>query len=155
MFPLQPTENQTPSGPTCILGDISPSEFVNLTLPVYRAMTNHMPRGSDTPSDLTWEAALEMSEEAHVNSVMKYYTTSSFGRLLALAGRRLRLQTEHFQAVLDILGDGSYISSGPIQRGEQVSQRVNYQRVKAIPWYIVSPSRAGRPCGLVVNHEDS
>ena len=33
----------------------------------------------------------------------KYYTGASFGRLLAVAGRRLRIEAEHFEASLEAM----------------------------------------------------
>lgn len=70
--------------------DISPSDFAGLTLPVYKAMFSHMPNMSMFGLD---DKQLLLSAATN-----KYYTSVSFARVLALAGRRLRLGSAHFEA---------------------------------------------------------
>lgn len=83
-----------------------------MVMPVYNAMVNYKPNRSN------------LREEIVDCRMKKYYTSTSFGGLLALAGRRLRLLPVHFEAVLDTLCNGSVIGSAPNRRGEQVSLRV-------------------------------
>lgn len=53
----------------------------------------------------------------------KHYTSASFGRLLALAGRRLRLSTAHFRAALRaVIEDSGMIMANNLMQ-EQVSYR--------------------------------
>lgn len=67
----------------------------------------------------------EAAIAVYVNDVLNHYTPASFVRLLALAGHRLRLQTEHFEALLSILSDSSFTVSAPNRSTEQASQHVN------------------------------
>lgn len=87
----QPAEGSAPH-----LVDISPSELVGLTLPVYKAMS-------------PMAGAMEMSkaERIAMMTTPNHYTSVSFVRLLALAGRRLRLTAAHFRAVLNAMMDDS------------------------------------------------
>ncbi|CAM9397242.1 unnamed protein product, partial [Hapterophycus canaliculatus] len=86
-------------GSPSLLVDMSPRDFVALTLPIYKTMS---PMAG--PVDLNLEKIISMSTTAN------HYTSISFIRLIALAGRRLRLSAEHFRAVLKtIRNDGSML----------------------------------------------
>lgn len=115
---LQRTESQSPSGPAYIQADISPDEFARLTLPVYKAMLAHVPTEQDV-SCLGRRSGTE-EEKLFDESTPKHYTSASFGRLLALAGRRLRLKEEHFDAVLRAMASESGIHSPFVLLKEQV-----------------------------------
>lgn len=115
---LQRIDLQSPSGPTRILGDISPSKFVDLTLPVYKAMFAHMPTTAMLSSGRLRQA---MAGTVQSMAIPKYYTSVSFGRLLALAGRRLRLKTAHFRAALHAITNGSGLILATNLMQEQVS----------------------------------
>eukprot|EP00752_Nemacystus_decipiens_P005603 g5071.t1 len=78
------------------LVDMNPAELVGMTLPIYKAM---VPMAGDMGlSKDEWVAKLTMAN---------HYTSVSFVRLVALAGRRLRLSEAHFRAVLDGLMNDS------------------------------------------------
>lgn len=102
-------QHTTGSSPTSI--DISPSDFVSLVLPVYKAMFANV--------DLLGSRGREESIRALTTPM--HYTSMSFIRLLALAGRQLRLDTRHFEAALKamIVGSGLIMASNMMQ--EQVS----------------------------------
>lgn len=87
---------QPPNGSASDLVDISPSEFVDIVLPVYKAMS-------------PMAGATGMSNEELITMLKSpnHYTSVSFVRLLALAGRRLRLCPAHFKTVLDSIMDDS------------------------------------------------
>ncbi|CAM9211239.1 unnamed protein product, partial [Laminaria digitata] len=111
------TATDSASGPTRILGDISPSEFVDLTLPVYKAMFAHMPTTAVFSSGV-----LPNRNTLLLNQMEpKYYTSMSFGRLLALAGGQLRLKTAHFQAALHAIRDNSGVLLAPNLMQEQAA----------------------------------
>lgn len=76
--------------------DITPTELVGLTLPIYKAMSPMA--GNMTLSRDEWATSLTMPN---------HYTSVSFARLVALAGRRLRLTPAHFRAVLNAVMDDS------------------------------------------------
>lgn len=62
-----------------------------------------------------------MEEQAESMVMPKYYTLLLFGRLLVLAGHRLRLQTTHFQAALRAIINESELVLAPNLMQEQVS----------------------------------
>ena len=57
----------------------------------------------------------------HNMTMPNQYTPVSFGRLLAVAGRQLRLKTAHFQAALFAIINGSGLILAPNLMQEQVS----------------------------------
>lgn len=93
---LSLTGTQPVDGSASELVDISPSELVGLTLPVYKAMS---PKAGAT--------GLSKEEMITVFTAPNHYTSVSFVRLLILAGRRLRLSPTHFKAVLDVIMNDS------------------------------------------------
>ncbi|CAM9120819.1 unnamed protein product [Ectocarpus sp. 6 AP-2014] len=86
----RPSSDLTSPMPAAASVDVSPSDFASLTLPVYKAMFSHMPNKSMFGLD---DKQLLLSAATN-----KYYTSVSFARVLALAGRRLRLGSAHFEA---------------------------------------------------------
>lgn len=58
----------------------------------------------------------------------KHYTSASFGRLLILAGRQLRLKPAHFRSALHAVMDNSGIVLAPNLVQEQVSHRISCLR---------------------------
>ncbi|CAM9358762.1 unnamed protein product [Scytosiphon promiscuus] len=102
-----------------ILVEVSPDAFVDLTLPVYKAMMSHIPTVATLVS-----GPLNMSRNQdflRALSTPNHYTPASFGRLLRLAGRRLRLGTEHFQAALHATINCSGLSLASNLAQEQVA----------------------------------
>lgn len=118
---MQRNELQSSAGATCILGDISPSEFASLTLPVFKAMFAHMP----TTAMLTSRVLEDREELLQKVLLPKHYTSVSFGRLLALAGRQLRLKTAHFQSALQAIASKSGLILASNLQQEQVSHRTH------------------------------
>lgn len=102
-------QRQPPAGFDLV--DISPRDFVDLTLPVYQAMS---PMAG--PSGMTPDMMIHMATTAN------HYTSISFMRLLTVAARRLRLTSTHFRAVLNALmkDSGMLLASNLSQ--EQVSR---------------------------------
>lgn len=99
--------------------DISPGAFVDLTLPVYKPMMSHIPTLATIAS-----GPIAMSNSRDMRrafSTPNQYTPASFGRLLALASRRLRLGTAHFEEALHatVRRSGLILASNLAQ--EQVS----------------------------------
>ncbi|CAM9230359.1 unnamed protein product [Scytosiphon promiscuus] len=81
------------------LVDMTLKDFVDLTLPIYKRMS---PMAGPAGMDL--EAMISMTTTAN------HYTSVSFIRLIALAGRRIRLRAAHFRAVLNaLMNDSSMI----------------------------------------------
>ncbi|CAB1098062.1 unnamed protein product [Ectocarpus sp. CCAP 1310/34] len=101
-----------------VLVDISPRDFVNLTLPVYKEMFGHMPKTSMLASR---KFHLPANEALRSATLLKYYTSVSFGRLLSLAGRRLRLRVAHFDSVLGAIIDNSGLILAPNLMQEQMA----------------------------------
>lgn len=99
------------------LVDISPHDFVSLTLPVYKAMFEHMPK-----SGMLASMNFTLPVNQAIRSVMlpHHYTSVSFGRLLSLARRQLRLSVTHFEAVYDAITDNSGLVLAPNLQQEQV-----------------------------------
>lgn len=79
--------------------DISPDAFGKLTLPVYKAMFSHI------PTNYMLARGFRKPHYHVLRDVVspKHYSSASFGRLLASAGRFLRLGTRHFDAALDAI----------------------------------------------------
>lgn len=65
---------------------------------------------------------LPANEALRSTTMPKYYTSVSFGRLLSLAGRRLRLRVAHFDSVLGAIIDNSGLVLAPNLQQEQVRQ---------------------------------
>ncbi|CAM9255485.1 unnamed protein product, partial [Ectocarpus sp. 4 AP-2014] len=86
----RPPPDLTSPVPPAVSVDISPSDFASLTLPVYKAVFSHMSNMSMFRLD---DKQLLLSAATNKN-----YTSVSFARVLALAGRRLRLGCAHFEA---------------------------------------------------------
>ena len=122
--PLHPNEFQASAGPTCVLADISPSEFANVTLPVYKAMFAHM------PTTAMFFSGILGDRKAPIRNVIlpKYYTSGSFGRLLISAGRQLRLKPAHFRSALHAIMSNSGLVLAPNLVQEQVSHRISCLR---------------------------
>ena len=99
--------------------DISPSDFVRLVLPVYKAMFEHMPKAGMLAA---WMAGFKPSADEALRSVtmLKHYTSVSFGRLLVSAGLRLRLRQAHFEAALEAIISKSGLVLAPNLQQEQV-----------------------------------
>lgn len=93
--------------------DISPSDFVNLTLPIYRAM-----------SPMAGPLGVPREELISMLTTPNHYTSVSFIRLVALASRRLRLSPAHFRAVLQALMHDSGMMLATNLSQEQVGQLV-------------------------------
>lgn len=99
--------------------DIGPDDFVRLVLPVYKAMFDHMPTSAMLTSMLSADA-LSADEAVRRVTMMKHYTSVSFGRLLVSAGRRLRLSEAHFEAAREaIVRNSGLILASNLQQ-EQV-----------------------------------
>lgn len=90
--------------------DISPSDLIDLTLPVYKAM---LPFAG--PAGMTADMMINMATTAN------HYTSVSFIRLLTLAARRLRLTSTHYRAVLHALMNDSGMMLASNLSQEQVS----------------------------------
>lgn len=97
--------------------DISPEDFVSLTLPVYKAMFDHI-----LPEDWAMFASMEFTLKKAARSGFRplNYNSVSFGRILSLAKRQLRLSVTHFEAVLDAIMDNSGLGSASTLQQEQV-----------------------------------
>ena len=91
--------------------DISPGDFVSLTLPIYKAM-----------SPMAGPLGVPQEEMITMFTTANHYTSVSFIRLLALASRRLRLSTLHFMTVLHAMMDNSGMILATNLSQEQVSQ---------------------------------
>lgn len=90
--------------------DISPSDLVDLTLPVYKAM---LPMAG--PAGMTADMIIKMTTTAN------HYVSVSFIRLLTSAARRLRLTSTHYRAVLhSLMNDSGMMLASNISQ-EQVS----------------------------------
>lgn len=91
------TGTQTISATANTRVDISPGDFAKLTLPIYKGMFEYMllvqqsAMGGKTAQDALMAAM----------TAPKHYTPLSFARLLAVAGRRLRLSPVHFKAAIN------------------------------------------------------
>lgn len=116
-------ERQPAAGPTDTLVDISPQDFVSLTLPVYKAMFEHMPKSTMLRSLQMMRGRSNTNEALRWFTIPHYYTSVSFGRLLSLARRQLRLRVAHFEAALDAIMDNSGLMLAPNLQQEQVILR--------------------------------
>ena len=106
--------------------DISPKDFVNLTLPVYKAMFEHMPKTAMWKTMKSGMPGMPVNQALRFTTMTKHYTSVSFGRLLALAGRQLRLNADHFEAARDAVIDNSGLILAPNLQQEQArSQHVS------------------------------
>ena len=105
------------SSPTGI--DISPSDFVSLVLPVYKAMFDNLPNVARAMS-----GSEGRQESIRALSTPMHYTSVSFIRLLALAGRQLRLDTKHFEAALKAM----IVDSGLIMASNMMQEQVSFVR---------------------------
>ncbi|CAN0267812.1 unnamed protein product, partial [Ectocarpus sp. 12 AP-2014] len=125
----QAAVHTTGSPPTSI--DISPSDFVSLVLPVFKAMFANV--------DLLGSRGREESIRALTTPM--HYTSASFIRLLALAGRQLRLDTRHFEAALKamIVGSGLIMASNMMQE-----QMALFHAMDLVP-IRPSPNEPGAP----------
>lgn len=113
---------QQPRASAVPRADITPEAFVKLTHPVYKAMFSHMPT-----EEMLAGGFWEPYNHALGDGVsVKHYTPASFGRLLASAGRFLRLGTRHFKAALHAI----------VTRSDRISARnlveEKVKRVKGI-----------------------
>ena len=97
--------------------DIGPNDFASLTLPVYKAMFDHMPK-----SMTGFETSATTGRRAAVTA-FNHYTSASFGRILALARQRLNLTVDHFEAVRDTIIADSGLVLAPKLKQEQVRHR--------------------------------
>lgn len=118
--PLETTllEHQPVAGRTGVVVDISPDDFVRLVLPVYKAMFAHMPNSAMLGSTQFKQQANELLRAV---AMRRQYTSVSFGRLLVLAGRRLRLTETHHEAALEAVHRNSGLILATNLRPEQVS----------------------------------
>ncbi len=91
-LPIRHPGRQPSTGPAADLVDMSPSDFVNLTLPIYKTM-----------SPMAGHAGMAKEDIVSMLTTANHYTSVSFIRLVALASRRLRLSPAHFRAVLQAL----------------------------------------------------
>lgn len=101
--------------------DISPSDFANLALPVYKEMNHYMLLVQQFIS-----AGQQRTEEMMAALAKpRHYTPLSFARLVAAAGRQLRLGLDHHVAALDATIERSgFILASNFQQ-EQVKDRVH------------------------------
>lgn len=104
--------------------DISPEDFVRLVLPVYKAMFEHMPKSGMLAAAMQGKLSLPADECLRSVVMLKHYTSVSFGRLLVLAGRKLRLSEAHFEAALEAIISNSGLMLAPNLQQEQVSCRL-------------------------------
>ncbi|CBN79557.1 conserved unknown protein [Ectocarpus siliculosus] len=81
-------------------------------------MFGHMPKTSMTATRKFDRPANEVLRSA---TMPKYYTSVSFGRLLSLAGRRLRLRVAHFHSVLGAIINNSGLILAPNLQQEQIA----------------------------------
>lgn len=95
--------------------DITPKDFVGITLPVYKAMFAHMPSYEENIF-----RSLDSREKIARFFAPKYYTSLGFARLVAMAGRRLRLGSSHYKAVVRAIRGGSRLILAPNLQQEQV-----------------------------------
>lgn len=103
--------------------DISPKDFASLTLPVYKAMFEHMPKmdmWNAIRSGMQGMEAMPVNQALRMATMIKHYTSVSFGRLLALARRQLRLNEMHFEAARDaVINKSGLVLASNLQQ-EQV-----------------------------------
>lgn len=103
--------------------NISPSDFVGLVLPVYKAMFSHA---------LSIASLFKRANNRAFCSI-NHHSSASFGRVLAFASRRLCLGTMHFEAALDaVRSDSGLILATNLQQ-EQVSYHAHVLR--QCNWY--------------------
>ena len=100
--------------------DISPGNFVRLVLPVYKAMFGHMPKAGMLAATMRGQLKLPVDEALRSVTMLKHYTSVSFGRLLVSAGRKLRLGDTHFEAALEAIISKSGLMLAPNLQQEQV-----------------------------------
>ncbi|CAM9233644.1 unnamed protein product [Ectocarpus fasciculatus] len=81
-------------------------------------MFGHMPKTSMLESR---KFDLPVTEALRSTTMPKYYTSVSFGRLVSLAGRRLRLSVDHFDSVLNAMIDNSGLILAPNLMQEQMA----------------------------------
>lgn len=84
-------------------------------MPVYKAMFEHMPT-----SDMLIFKRSAAEGCCHLQ-MLKHYTSVCFGRLLALAGKNLRLSETHFAVALEATVNDSGLILAPNLQQEQVS----------------------------------
>ena len=112
---------QQPVNSPAIRVDISTTDLVSLTLPVYKAMFAHMPK-VDVWTPGKFEMAINQAARSATN--FKHYTSVSSARLLVSAGRTLRLSVGHFEAARDAIINNSGLILAPILQQEQLSRRL-------------------------------
>lgn len=112
---------QAAAGPTGVLVDISPGDFVRLVLPVYKAMFEHMPNATMLAESFRGGSNLPVDYALRSVKMPKHYTSVSFARLLVSAGRKLRLSESHFEAALEAIIGNSGLILAPNLQQDQVS----------------------------------
>ncbi|CAM9288454.1 unnamed protein product [Ectocarpus fasciculatus] len=122
------------SSPTGI--DISPSDFVSLVLPVYKAMFANLPNMARAMS-----GSEGRQECIRALSTPMHYTSVSFIRLLALAGRQLRLDTKHFEAALKAM----IVDSGLIMASNMMHEQMALFHAMDLVPIRPSPNEPGAP----------
>lgn len=100
--------------------DISPENFVRLVLPVYKAMFEQLPTTAMLAASMLGPLK-PTAEEARRIITLKHYTSVSFGRLLVLAERQLRLTQAYSEAALEAIIENSGLTLAPALQQEQVS----------------------------------
>ncbi|CAM9183760.1 unnamed protein product [Ectocarpus fasciculatus] len=133
----RPSPALTAPRPAAASVDISPSDFASLTLPVYKAMFSHMPNKALPMFGLDKKQLL-LSVATN-----NYYTSVSFARVLALAGRRLRLGPAHFEAARVSVFESSGLVLALNLRQEQTVLHDSTQRVCVVHYSIELMSAFG------------
>eukprot|EP00752_Nemacystus_decipiens_P011512 g10222.t1 len=115
------TRTMTRGGPTGYLVDISPDDFARLVLPVYKAMFEHIPSSEMMAPVLSKRSIGHQRALLRSMITVNHYTSVTFGRLLVLAGRKLRLDEAHFEAALRAVVHSSGLILAPNLNLEQVA----------------------------------
>lgn len=106
---------------------MSLKDFIDLTLPIYKKM-----------SPMAGPAGMDLEMMISMTTTANHYTSVSFIRLLALAGRRLRLTAAHFRAVLNALMN----DSGMMLASNLSQEQVRHARKELFPVGCVGPGAA-------------
>lgn len=91
---------------------------MRLVLPVYKEMFQHMPKVAMFSS---MQFKISTDEALRAATMGNHYTSVSFGRLSASAGRNLRLSEAHFEAALEATIKKSGLILAPNLQQEQFS----------------------------------
>lgn len=130
MLPAHTHDYQVDPGSLDKRVDITPEDFVKLTLPIYKAMLSHIPT-----MESMFSGHVAVSKYAARFKLPKHYTPLSFARLVAMANLRLRLSVKHYGAVLNAVmhSTGLILESNLAQGTVSFGYREEDKRAHNVP----------------------